>query len=90
MTVFSSSKEISSAEILKDRRTLISGVLDGVVGVGAFRCDARQDDDRLLDERDVEDVAFDVDAIQDFEKRRVVLGVVAGVGSRLLFDSVTT
>ena len=69
---------------------MISGVLDGVVGVGALRCDARQDDDRLLDERDVEDVAFDVDAIQDLEKRRVVLGVVAGVGSRLLFDSVTT
>jgi hypothetical protein len=61
-------------------------MLDGVVGVGALRCDTRQNDDRLLDEGDVENVTLDVDAIQDFEKRRVVFGVVAGVGGRLLFD----
>ena len=46
---------------------MISGVLEHVAGVGppGVRRDAGQDDDRLLDEGDVENAAVDVDAIQD-------------------------
>ncbi len=46
---------------------MISGMLEHVAGVGPSGVggDAGQDDDRLLDEGDVENAAFDVDAVQD-------------------------
>ncbi len=47
--------------------TLISGMLEHVAGVGPSGVgrDAGQDNYRLLDEGDVENAAFDVDAVQD-------------------------